>query len=334
MKILYAIQGTGNGHLTRSLSVIKELQKYADIDILISGTQYQINVSNPIAYRFKGLGYIVGESGQINYFDTIRNFNFKRFYSEAKEIAIKQYDLVVSDYEPLSVIAASRANIPTIGLSNQVALFHKEVSRPKQIISCRKLIMKYYAVCNYNIGLHYNAIGKNIETPIIRDEIRHGNNIDKGFGIVYLPFFSDENIYKILNNIKNIEWVVFSKRIRQRYRKENVLFELINSESFTEKLLSCHIVLTAAGFETTSEALFLGKKMVVVPLKWHFEQAVNSLALEKLGVSILNTFNNFKSVSLIESIIRSDKNIRIYFPNNLTNICSKIIEFYNKGDIK
>ena len=55
----------------------------------------------------------------------------------------------------------------------------------------------------------------------------------------------------------------------------------------------------------------------------------DSLALEKLGVSILNTFNNFKSVSLIESIIRSDKNIRIYFPNNLTNICSKIIEFYN-----
>ena len=38
MKILYAIQGTGNGHLSRAHDILPELQKYGNVDIIISGT--------------------------------------------------------------------------------------------------------------------------------------------------------------------------------------------------------------------------------------------------------------------------------------------------------
>ena len=40
MKILYAIQGTGNGHLSRARDIIPILQKKGDVDILVSGTQH------------------------------------------------------------------------------------------------------------------------------------------------------------------------------------------------------------------------------------------------------------------------------------------------------
>lgn len=37
MKILYAFQGTGNGHLARAQEIIPILKKHALVDTLISG---------------------------------------------------------------------------------------------------------------------------------------------------------------------------------------------------------------------------------------------------------------------------------------------------------
>ena len=42
MKILYAIQGTGNGHLTRAKEIIPILKEKGDVDILISGSECDI----------------------------------------------------------------------------------------------------------------------------------------------------------------------------------------------------------------------------------------------------------------------------------------------------
>jgi len=36
MKVLYAIQGTGNGHLSRAEDIVPYLQKRCDVDILVS----------------------------------------------------------------------------------------------------------------------------------------------------------------------------------------------------------------------------------------------------------------------------------------------------------
>ena len=45
MKVLYAIQGTGNGHLSRAEDIVPHLQKRAEVDILVSGTQSQLTPS-------------------------------------------------------------------------------------------------------------------------------------------------------------------------------------------------------------------------------------------------------------------------------------------------
>jgi predicted glycosyltransferase len=41
MKVLYAIQGTGNGHLSRAEDIVPQLRKRCQVDILVSGTQSQ-----------------------------------------------------------------------------------------------------------------------------------------------------------------------------------------------------------------------------------------------------------------------------------------------------
>jgi len=57
MKILYAIQATGNGHISRAKEIIPALMKRAQVDILISGTQAEVILPYKIAYKYKGLRF-------------------------------------------------------------------------------------------------------------------------------------------------------------------------------------------------------------------------------------------------------------------------------------
>ena len=50
MKILYAIQGTGNGHISRARDIIPLLQKKGELDILISGTEADVDLGFPVKY--------------------------------------------------------------------------------------------------------------------------------------------------------------------------------------------------------------------------------------------------------------------------------------------
>ncbi|RYF93584.1 MAG: glycosyl transferase, partial [Chitinophagaceae bacterium] len=60
MKILYAVQGTGNGHVCRALEIIPALQQKAEVDILISGSQSEVALPFPVKYRMGGLGFVFG----------------------------------------------------------------------------------------------------------------------------------------------------------------------------------------------------------------------------------------------------------------------------------
>ena len=62
MKILYAIQGTGNGHISRSKEVLKYLVKEADVDILVSERQHEVNLGFKIKYQLEGLGFVFGKN--------------------------------------------------------------------------------------------------------------------------------------------------------------------------------------------------------------------------------------------------------------------------------
>ena len=60
MKILYAIQGTGNGHVSRAREIIPYLRKYGNVDILISGTHAEVDVGAEVKYRFDVFWFFFG----------------------------------------------------------------------------------------------------------------------------------------------------------------------------------------------------------------------------------------------------------------------------------
>ena len=62
LKILYAIQGTGNGHISRSRDVIAELRKSVEVDIMVSERQHEIDLGFEVKYNLRGLGFVFGKT--------------------------------------------------------------------------------------------------------------------------------------------------------------------------------------------------------------------------------------------------------------------------------
>lgn len=65
MKILYAIQGTGNGHISRALEIIPILKKKGDVDVLVSSSQWELELPFEITYKLNGLGFAFGKKGEL-----------------------------------------------------------------------------------------------------------------------------------------------------------------------------------------------------------------------------------------------------------------------------
>lgn len=286
MKILYAIQGTGNGHLSRALEIIPLLKEYGEVDILISGNQSQVNLPFEIKYRFHGLSFVASKSGGISFFKSLLNIKFFRLIREIRKLKVGHYNLVISDYEPISAWACVIRNVKCVQLSHQAAVMHKESPKPAIKHHFGNYILNHYCPSTVKYGFHFENYAETIFSPVIRKQIRELETNDLGHYVVYLPAYHDEVLYQFLWNF-SARWIVFSKYTTTKYTKDNVTFLPVDNDLFLKELATCTGVLTGAGFELPAEAMFLKKKLMVIPMENQFEQQCNAESLKQMGITVL-----------------------------------------------
>ena len=325
MKVLYAIQGTGNGHTTRALEFVPELAKHVDLDVLISGNQYDIDFHFPIKYRLRGMSFVFGKKGGIDYWDTFKNLRLFQFLKEIRTLPVHEYDLVISDFEPVTSWACRLRKVPLVGCSHQYSFTHSDVPRPEKGDFIGELVMKYYAPAKQGIGIHFKNYTANIVPPIIRKELREATPVDENFYVMYLPSYSDENILKVLQLFPNENWKVFSKHTDRAYTEANVQFFPPSNELFMESINRCTGVICGAGFETPAEALFLKKKLLVIPMTNQIEQQFNAAALEELNVPVLPTFDVTHEKTIGEWL-ENPQNIELEFSGNSEELLHSIMQ--------
>jgi uncharacterized protein (TIGR00661 family) len=248
-----------------------------------------------------------------------------RLLHEIKSLPVEKYDLIISDFEPVSTWAAQLAKKPSIGLSNQVATLHPLAPKPKKTDIFGKMLLQHYAPTTYNYGLHFKAIDKYVFTPIIRKQLRDVEIKDKGYYTVYLPSYSDERIIKFLKQFKEIDWVVFSKTSKKKYREKNIYVKPLNSGLFIECMAESKGILSNAGFGTTSEALFLQKKLLVIPMKSQYEQHCNAAMLKSMGVPVMKKLKN-KHKDKFKDWLKDDTIVNVNYPDITEEILETIIE--------
>lgn len=329
MKILYAIQGTGNGHASRALEIVPYLQKRADVDILVSGYQCELKFPFEVKYKLYGLSFIFGKKGGIDLWKTLKKIKLSKLWNEVKSLPVRDYDLIINDFEPVSAWACKFRNIPIISLSHQNAVADDNAPKYGKF-KLEQLILKYYAPAKIKFGFHFKTYSSATFLPIIRREIRYKHTTKKGHYTVYLPAYGDKKLIKILSKFKKVKWEVFSKHTNQFQLHNNVIIRPIDGKEFIKSIASSNGVLCGAGFETPAEALFLRKKLMVIPMKNQYEQQCNALALKEMGVPVLKKLSK-KQLPKIDKWLKSDKIVEINYPDVTEDILDAItLPYYNQ----
>lgn len=315
MKILYAFQGTGNGHVARAQEIIPILKKHASVDTLISGHQSQLKADFDINFQHRGISLLYNKTGGLSYRKTFTDNKFIEAAQTIKDLELSKYDLIINDYEPLTGWASKLKKLPMIELSHQASMSFSETPKPKKKDFLGEMILKYYVPSERKIGFHFENYHPQIKKPVIRKKIRSLNPYKRGYYLVYLPSFADENIIKVLRKIP-VEWKVFSKYSKVQVKVKNVEVFPIDEMQYLKYFEGCEGILCNAGFETPAEALFMDKKLFVIPIHNQYEQECNACALDKMGIP------NSKVLNLQEIMewVASDPHLDVDYPNDIEDI--------------
>jgi uncharacterized protein (TIGR00661 family) len=82
--------------------------------------------------------------------------------------------------------------------------------------------------------------------------------------------------------------------------------------------------LCGAGFEGPAEALYLGKKLLAIPMHTQYEQQCNAAALADLGVPVIKEL----SARYLEKIrwwVLTDHRVQFHVPDNTAQIVADIV---------
>jgi uncharacterized protein (TIGR00661 family) len=306
--------------------------KKGEVDILISGDQADVTLPFTVKYQLKGLSFTFGKKGGVDLLHTYQNMDTAELSSNIADIPVEEYDVVINDFEPVTAWACKQKGIPCIALSHQCAVLAKNAPQPINNDFVGRAILKYYAPSTDKYGFHFGNYQKNIFTPVIRSEVRSLVPSDENHYTVYLPSYDDERIFKNLSGFKGIIWDVFSKHNKKVYKEGNMRIRPIENTAFLKSMASASGIICGAGFETPAEALFLQKKLLVIPMKGQYEQQCNAAALSAMGVPVMKSLKK-KHHYLIYDWLVNGKAIPVHYPDITEKIINAILNnhHYNKN---
>lgn len=282
MKILYGVQGTGNGHTTRARIMAKALANAgAQVDWVFSGREREkfFDMKDFGDFQsYRGLTFAT-QSGKVLYLKTALTSNFAQLYQDIKKINVEGYDFIINDFEPVSAWAAKRAGKKVIGISHQNAFFYNIPKAGSNIFV--NWFMRNFAPVTMPIGLHWHHFNQPILPPLV-EHSHYPNLLTPKHYLVYLPFAGLDDIVPQLRQFPDYEFFVYQP-VPAAYDEGHIHIRPFSREGFQADLHRCEGVICSAGFELPSEAIHLGKKILVQPVAGQMEQKSNALALEKLG---------------------------------------------------
>ena len=96
MKIFYAVQATGNGHISRATQLYPYLQKFGTVDFFLSGNNASLHTNLPVKYKSDGCSLHYSKCGGLQYWDIIKNVRPTQIYKDAQSLPLKNYDVIIN----------------------------------------------------------------------------------------------------------------------------------------------------------------------------------------------------------------------------------------------
>lgn len=283
MRVLYGIQGTGNGHLARARLLLPALKEAGvEVDVLISGAdEHSLFDMQVFAdYRMaEGFSFIT-RNGAIDVWATLKNVHGLNFIREVKALDVRGYDVVLNDLEPVSAWAAKWRGVRSMGLSNQYAMqFAPAHLRPNALL---RSTIGIFAPVAETLPLHWQPFHARVLPPLTDPaDVVAPHPEEAAFVLVYLPVESLQQVIACLKAVPEAQFHVYAPAATEE-QNDNVRLVPLSRERFRADMAACAGVLCNSGFGVCTEALQAGKKILTVPLHGQFEQVFNARLLEHI----------------------------------------------------
>ena len=300
MKILYGVVGEGMGHATRSKVVITHLrEKGHEVKIVVSGRAHGY-----LKRFFEDVEEIHGLSIAYEGNAVKRRSTFKRLVEELPLTADNldrmqaiherfKAEAVISDFESFAYLFGQRYRLPILSIDNMQIMNRCKIdvdipkSEKVNFTLARTIVKAKLPGCHHYLiaSFFFPPVSKertSLFPPILRDEIiaakpraRAGEHV-----LVYQTADAYKELVPTLQRMKG-KFVVYG--LKRDEDLGNVQLKNFAEAGFIDDLATARAVITGGGFSLMTEAIFLGKPILSVPIQKQFEQLLNGLYLEKLG---------------------------------------------------
>ncbi len=308
-RIIYALSGQGRGHTSRVIAVSDALrQRGHDVLFCCGGTAREILESQgeavlpvpPLRQVMEGNEVRLAETMRCNLHEVL---NLSETVAQLSEAFLDyRADLLITDFEAFSPRAARRIGLPVLSFNHQQIVTETAYDLPPRhwfhaAITTFAIRMiaptnpEHILITSFFFPPLKHPERTTLVPPIIRPAVQALTPTRGEHVLVY--YNHTDGAGHVLDTLRRVDapFVVYNFEAPQNAADyPNLQFKEPSLDGFLDDLATSRAVLCTAGFTLTSEALFLGKPLLVVPNRGIFEQTINALFLEAegLGAAVLD----------------------------------------------
>lgn len=302
-RIIYGVSGEGSGHSSRAREMVRHLQESGhEVKVVSYDRGYRNLEADFDCLRVEGLR-IISRNNRVSAWGTIWDNlrRGRRAWQRLRELRALftsfRPDCVITDFEPSTAWLARIRKLPLISLDNQHRMRYMKFDVPGWLRfeqwQTRAIIRMMIPEPDVALAItFFRGEVTNDRTflfaPILRREVCSLQARKGDFHLVYMTGQFD-SLVATLRQFPSHRFVVYGyndQRRRPPGVDANMVFRDFSTDGFLQDLAACQSVIATAGFTLISEAMYLHKPYLAFPMRGQFEQTLNALCLERLGVGM------------------------------------------------
>ena len=336
MKVMFVIEGEGRGHMTQAVAIKELLEEYGHtVCRVLVGT----NGKRPMDIFRKYFGDIVTfESPNFIYtnnrqidntktvVETLQNIPNYMLSLEIIDRELQEYqpDIVINFFEPIFSIylwlhKKEILKFKSFSVGHQFMFHHPTYPKKwKRFYFQRKMADYWTAMAGYGstkLALSFYEASDykdiNVVPPILRKKLFEVDKIKKDGDYLLCYVINHDYVNEIKKSLRRhpIKTMIFCENADQQTKDGlDIEFHNLNGDLFLEKMAGCKYVVCTAGFECVSEARYLGKQVLMVPVRHHAEQFYNAIDASNQKIGIFQ--NRFTLGKLLKSKVSDNTEFR------------------------
>ena len=337
MKMMFCVLGEGRGHMTQAMAV-KEMAEAAGHQIVAvtlgasaqrpmpayfaSAMKISVRQLPTLEFKYKNNRSVSNTATLLGVFGKLPKY-FRILRQLDDIVRETQPDVIINFFEPMAAFYAitRRKRPPVVAIGHQFMFQHPGyVHAPqlwKQLLSMKiytrllgaratKLALSLYAAPD--LPEKRIVVGP----PILRKQLfQLESNPNGDFVLVYLlnHGYADQIIAWSAKNPQTKLHCFYDKpeAPAEFQHSPSLTFHRLDGEKFLAMMAECRHVVCTAGFESVSEAAWLGKPLFLVPVENHVEQQVNALDAQQFGLGVAETSFNLDRLAELPERLPTEK---------------------------